>query len=573
MRNTKTGSMIVAMMLVCAMLLSACATTAPTTAPTQAATEAPATDAPADNTTEPEPAQASPLGMYDPPITITTIRGIEPSRTFMPGETWDNNLWTLAFEEKLGIKFEYLWTCPSSDFAQKVNVAIASDELPELLHINYDQFYRLAAAGKLADITTVFDDYAGASLKKNMTEIANGVGLEMDKYQGKLFGIGNPPGYSLDGHMLWYRNDWLANVGKTAPKTWDEVIDLMYAFAKNDPNKNGTPTVGLGLSKSLWNSGNGAEGFFAAYGAYPTIWVKNGDKLEYGAIQPQCKDALLKLQQLYKDGVIDAEFSIKGDWDNYPDELVQDKIGLEFGPFWFGDWKVGDIMANHPNTATWTSTEIPAAAGGIAKRAVVGKQNMVLCMRADTKYPEAMIKLLNLGNALMTDEGTAEGKYHDQTNEGEVVNNFFHFNDFIGDVGGNPDWNYECAIKVIDALKTGDASKLNPEQKSYYDGAVAYNNGSDMKMYRRIATFGPGGSTVTWYESFKAGNVMANEYYGPNTDTMNAKLGNLESKRTETFIKIIMGESIDEFDKWVEYFNAQGGKEITDEANAWFAAK
>lgn len=585
MRRTKIGFVFVAILMTFGMLLSACTTPAPTTtsAPASsaaattaavAATTAAAAETPAATASEPVSSQAAPLGKYDPPITLTTIRGIEPSRTFMAGETWDNNIWTKAFEDRLGIKFEYVWNCPSSEFAQKVNVAIASDELPELMHISYDQFYRLAVAGKLADISTVFDQYAGASLKKNMTEIANGVGLDMDKYQGKLYGIGNPPGYSLDGHMLWFRNDWLANVGMEAPKTWDDVIKLMYAFAQKDPNKTGAPTVGLGLSKSLWNTGNGADGFFAAYGAYPTIWVKNGDKLEYGAVQPACKDALLELQKLYKDGIIDPEFSIKGDWDNYPDEMVQDKIGLEFGPFWFSDWKVGDIMANHPNKATWTCMEIPSVNGGVAKRAVMGKQNMVLCMRADTKYPEAMIKLLNLGNALLSDEGTAEGKYHDQKDDkGEVVNNFFHFNDFVGDVGGNPDWNYECTLKVIDALKSGDATKLNPEQKSYFDGAKAYLDGTDMKMYRRVATFGEGGSCQVWYNSFKAGNVMANEYYGPNTDTMNAKLGNLESKRNETFIKIIMGESIDEFDKWVEYFNAQGGKEITDEVNSWYSSK
>ena len=515
-----------------------------------------------------------PLGKYDPPITITTIRGVEPSRTFMSGETWDNNIWTKAFEEKLGIKFEYVWNCPTSEFDQKVNIAIASDDLPEMLHINYDQFYRLAAAGKLADITTTFDQYAGMSLKANMTEIANGVGLDMDKYQGKLYGIGNPPGYALGGHMLWFRNDWLKAVGKEAPKTWDDVIALMYAFAKNDPNKTGAPTVGMGLSKALWDTGNGAEGFFSAYNAYPTIWVKNGDKLEYGAVQPQCKDALLKMQQMFKDGVIDAEFSIKGDWDNYSDDMIKDKVGLEFGPFWVGDWTVGDIMLNHPNEATWTAMEVPSAVGGVAKRAVTGKQNAVLCMRADTKYPEAMIKILNLGLALMSDPGTSEGKYHDQKDEaGNTVNNFFHFNDFVGDVGGDPDWNYKCALAVTDALKTKDTSKLNPEQMNYYTDALKYLDGTDMKMYRRIAVFSGEGSTIKWYDSFKAGNIMPNEFYGPNTDTMNAKLGNLNSKRDETFIKIIMGEPIEEFDNWVTYFNAQGGAEITKEVNDWYAAK
>lgn len=567
MVKRRTSLVLLAFLLIAMMLFSACGAkqggdTAQTTASgTQAATTA----------AEPEKA-ADPFGKYEPGITLTTIRGIEPSRTFMPGETWDNNLWTKAFEEKLGIKFDYLWTCAATEYEQKVNVAIASDELPEIMKIKYDQFYRLAAAGKLADITEAFDRYAGPLLKTNMTEIANGDGLEMDKYQGKLYGIGNPPGYALGGHMLWYRDDWLKNVGLQPPKTWDDVINTMYAFARNDPNKNGKPTFGLGLDKKLWDTGTGLEGFFAAYNAYPTIWVENGGKLEFGAIQPQAREALVKLQQLFSDGIIDKEFSIKGEWDNYPDDMIKDKVGLEFGPVWFGDWVPGDIMVNHPKEATWSCVEIPAAAGGIAKRAVEGKQNMVLCMRADTKVPEAMIKITNLGIGLLKQEGLAEGKYHDQKDDsGQTVNNFFHYNDFFGDVGDDVDWNYKVSVKVTEALNTKDPSKLNAEEKSYYDRAMAYLDGTDMKGYRSLKTFGAQGAMETWYKSFKAGNIKPNAFYGPNTDTMNAKLGNLKTKRDEIFTKIIMGAPMEEFDKWVDYWNKQGGADITAEVNDWYS--
>ena len=567
MRKRRISFILLALLLVAAMLLSACGGAKKVEEPADTnSTEK-------SSTAEPEPKKADdgPLTKYDPTITLTTIRGIEPSRTFMPGETWDNNIWTKAFEEKLGIKFNYLWTCPATEFEQKVNVAIASDELPELMCIKYDQFYRLAAAGKLADITDAFDKYAGESLRRNMTEIANGVGLEMDKYKGKLYGIGDPPGYALSGHMLWFRDDWVRNVGAQNPKTWDDVINLMYAFTKNDPNKNGKPTYGMGVDKSLFDTGTGLEGFFAAYNAYPwKMWIEKDGKLEYGGIQPECKEALAMLQKLFNDGIIDKEFAIKGEWDNYPDDMIQDKVGLEFGPVWVGDWTPGDIMVNHPKEATWTCMEIPSAKGGIAKRPVQGKQNNVTCMRADTKHPEAMIKILNLGKALMTDEGTAEGKYHDQKDGDQTVNNFFHYQDLFSG-GDNVNWNYECAVKVTEALASKDPSKLNDEQKSYYDRSVAYLEGTDMKGYRSLKEFGPDGAQTLWYKSWEAGNTLPNAFYGPNTDTMNAKLGNLEQKLKEIFTKIIMGSPMDEFDKWVKYFNDQGGAEITKEVNDWYA--
>jgi putative aldouronate transport system substrate-binding protein len=565
----RTGLAMLAILVTAAMILAACTSTPQPTQPAATQAQSAAVSA----STEPQQSSASPLGKYDPPITLTTIRGIEPSRTYIAGETWDNNLWTKAFEERLGIKFDYLWTCPSSEYEQKVNVAIASDDIPEFWTIRYDQFYRLAAAGKLADIGDAFENYAGVSLRHTMKDVANGEGLKMDMYQGKLYGLGDAPGYALGGNMLWYRDDWAKNVGVEAPKTWDDVLNMMYKFTTGDPNKNGAPTVGMGLSKSLWDTGDDLGGFFAAYGAYPTIWVDNGGKLEFGAVQAQCKDALLKLQQLYKDGVIDNEFTIKGDWDNYADDMIKDKVGLEFGPVWLGDWTPGDIMKNHPNEATWTCMEIPAANGSVAKRAVSGKQLNVSCMRADTKYPEAVVKLINLGNALMTDEGTAEGKYHNvQDAQGNNIDTFFCYNDFVG-IGGDPDWNYVCAVKVTEALANKDASALNDEQKSYYDRSVAYLDGTDMTGYRSYKTFGPNGAMQAFYNSFQAGNVMINQYYGPNTDTMNAKLGNLNSKRDEVFVKIIMGDPIEKFDEWVSYFNAQGGAEITQEVNDWYASK
>lgn len=60
----------------------------------------------------------------------------------------------------------------------------------------------------------------------------------MDTYDGKLYGIGDPPSIFDGGYMLWYRNDWAANCGFTdKPKTIDDVLKMAYAFARNDPNK------------------------------------------------------------------------------------------------------------------------------------------------------------------------------------------------------------------------------------------------------------------------------------------------------------------------------------------------
>ena len=60
-------------------------------------------------------------------------------------------------------------------------------------------------------------------------------------------------------------------------------------------------TYGLGVTGSpnvLTRNYGSLVGFFDAFGAHPTIWVEKDGELVYGGIQPECKEALVKLQEL-----------------------------------------------------------------------------------------------------------------------------------------------------------------------------------------------------------------------------------------------------------------------------------
>ena len=131
----------------------------------------------------------------------------------------------------------------------------------------------------------------------------------------KLYGIGSAPDLGL-GNILWYRNDWAKNVGITEkPQTMDDVVDMAYKFAQEDPNKDGSATVGLGLTSDLWDGGIAIEGFFAGYGSYPIIWVEENGEMVYGGVQDSAKEVLGKLQKMYADGVIDQDFINVGAWE------------------------------------------------------------------------------------------------------------------------------------------------------------------------------------------------------------------------------------------------------------------
>lgn len=550
------------------LVFTSCSSAATTTSPASSTSDTSATADSTTASTEPTATPDTPLGKYDPPISITTIRSIDNTRTYMPGETWENNLWTQAYEEQLGIKLSYLWTAPSNEFDAKMNIAIASDDIPDMLYLKYDQFYRLAKSGKLADLSESFENLANPVMKDTVTNYLDGMVSKATTFDGKLLGLGNPPG-ATNFLELWYRDDWLANVGLSAPKNFDDVIAMMYAFAKEDPNKNGTPTVGLGVSKELWGGGMGLEGFFNAYHSYPNLWVEKDGKLAHGSIQPETKAALEKLAKLYADGVLDKDFAIKGIWAEAADDIVKDKIGLAFGPLWFGLWKCNDVMVNHPNTATWTCMPIPSAdeTPALSQQSIM--IDYVACMSKDAKNPEALIKINNLQHYLDRDSETRVAKYHYQADpDGNVVSNFFHK---IIQIDYDVMYNINSVDMVKTALETGDESKLDTEMLDFYKLAKSYMDGTDMKGYGAYATDGPGGGAVIANEILAKKLYLNDSFFGPSSDTMNAKLGNLMSKENEVFTKIIMGAPISEFDDFVEYWNSQGGSEITAEVNDWFA--
>lgn len=580
MKTRRMLHVLTASLLAIILMLTGCGTTPP--AATATASPAPsvaaATDEPAASAeatavaTEVAPSTGSAYGKYDPPIELTMIRSVDSTRSYMDGETWDNNLWTKAYEEKLGIKFKYTWTTLPEEYDNKVNLAIASNDLPDYFRCSYDQFYRLASAGKLADLTGAVDTMGSPALKAAYAA-NNGLLTKQTTIDGKILALGEVSDLTGAGHMLWYRDDWAKKLGLAEPKTQEDLWNMAKLFAKEDPNGTGVPTVGFGVDKGLWNSGTGLEGWFAMDGAYPTIWVDNGGKLVFGATQDAAKITLQKLQDAYKDGLIDQDFINKGPWAEFPDDIVKNKVGMVIGPIWFGDWKCKDVMqAKGDKSATWTSMPVPGT-----KTSFSAKLSSVYVMNISAKNPEAAVKISNLTGELMNGK-TAEGKYHDQKDAaGNNVDNFFHtlgfgYNEIIA-------WNLYCAKQVTAAIESGSTANLNDEQKSYYDRCMSFINWKPgdptdgLLGYTSYSIFaGPKGSQFVGEKMDKEGLQLMDAYYGPNTDAMNENWGNLMSKRDEIFTSIIMGTRVEDgFKQWKDFWTTMKGDLITQEVNDWAA--
>lgn len=128
-----------------------------------------------------------PFGKYEEPITLTAVRYLQDGIEFNEGESLENNVWSREYAETLGINLEYAWTTPQSEYAQKLNVSSASDDLPDLMWVDAAQLKRMVEDDQLADLTQVYADYA-APYTNEVLHQDGGSAMESATIGGKLYG-------------------------------------------------------------------------------------------------------------------------------------------------------------------------------------------------------------------------------------------------------------------------------------------------------------------------------------------------------------------------------------------------
>jgi len=497
---------------------------------------------------------------YDPPVEITAWRFTEATYQYENGDTIEDNIYTRTYEEDLGIKLKYSWTVPLEQFKQKLNVSIASGDLPDIMWVEAQQLAELTENDMILDLTELYEQYASPVAKEILQQDMKA--FNTAKIGGKLMAIPHTSS-AVDGlPVLYVRTDWLTNLGLEEPKTMQDVIAIAEAFTKNDPDQNGTDdTFGIAFTKTfLTDTHFGTTGFMSGFHAYPTKWIEKDGQLAYGSIQPEVKQGLEVLQTLYKNGMMDKEFGVK-DRAKVTESVAGGKVGLFYGSMSAPLSIIQNNIDNDPN-ADWKAFElvsndevkaVPIAKMPIQKYYVVNKK---------TKHPEAIFKLLNM-SMLGYDPDAEQEDGFGYSESGIAV---FLYNFIAADPALK---NLTAHRKVIDAIEKNDASTLNLEESGYYERVLAFRGG-DRSHWGTERVFGTPSSFDVIGAYVDKDNYILDAFYGAATPTMVEKNATLLTMEEEVFTKIIMGDSLDTFDKFVEDWNKLGGTQITKEVNEWY---
>ncbi len=387
----------------------------PTTAPeATAAPEAEATSAPALEGWRASDAYAP----YPETLSLTLVKGGQENSSLLPeGETIEDNRDLQYIEDTLNIDVSFSWVVPSDSYADKLNLAISSGDIPDAMIVSPIQLQQLVEAGVLEDMTPYVEKYANEDLLENYGQ-TDGVALQAATIDGKVWGVPNVQPQADAPLMVWVRQDWLDKLGLEAPQTIDDVEALAKAFIEQDPDGNGAADT-YGLTGTLTpvmvpSNLHGFDVVFNAYGAFPTLFFKNADgQIVYGSVQPETKEALARLAQWYQDGLIDPDFATKNT-DASNEIVVSGQGGIMIGPWWISWWPLNDSVKNDPN-ANWQPFLIKDNAGEYTY-SMGDYTNSFVVVKKGYAHPEVVVKILNIQNDLSYGFNDAP-QYYDNFNE------------------------------------------------------------------------------------------------------------------------------------------------------------
>nr|WP_221308375.1 extracellular solute-binding protein [Nocardiopsis mwathae] len=286
-------------------------------------------------------------------------------------------------EEHPDTEVEIQWI-PWDEFAQRFQTAMVSDG-PDVVEIGNDQVRTWAEAGALYDVSSYAEDW------ENRGDFLEGA-YANGTFDDAQYSV---PWYS-GVRALWYRSDWLEDIGKEPPTTWAELRTTAQAIEEEkDAVGFAAPTDFVnGVASFVWSAG----GDFA---------TKDGDTWTGQLESKETREALEFYADLTKDGISPEACIGLNEVDCAHADFANGKLGM----FIDGPWakqqleEIGDTGSEHWATApipgkdgiapafgggadlaVWGTTEVPDVAFDYIK-VINSKENSLAYNEVSTMFP------------------------------------------------------------------------------------------------------------------------------------------------------------------------------------------
>lgn len=513
-------------------------------------------------------ARTTPYGKYPEQLTYTLGKLSGANNSNLPdGETYENNAYTRLLNERLNVQNQDVFEAMDEQYTDSVTMVIAQNDLPDVMIVeDLDELQYLVDNDMIADLTDSYNNCMSDTIKNIYGSYGRDI-LDVVTFGGKIMAI--PETNISDGpNLIWLRKDWMDALGLSAPRTLSDVEEIIRQFKEKDPGHNGAGnTVGLVCDTSLcggcgYSSEYTLDIIFAAYGAFPKQWIYDEDgNVVYGSVQPEAKEALAHIHELYKEGMLDQDFLMRTS-SNLIELIVDGQCGSFFGPWWAPNNPLMQAVEQNKD-AEWQPYLIATEESGLTSYHTQNPSGKYIVVRKGYEYPEIACKIVSVLFDYL--------RYNDRDNQ-EIVD---YYKENVDPTARpfaiNVDYNNALQICYgeLNHVFAGDksADELNVLEYSYYEACESYLKDAENASAEDWAAYT---SRITACKILNDGrtNKVESLYFGE-TETMVTDWWSLENLESDTYLKIVTGESsLDEFDRFVENWYQNGGETITKEVRA-----
>jgi putative aldouronate transport system substrate-binding protein len=498
---------------------------------------------------------------YDQPV---TVRIVDPEylEDIEPGQDVTNNEWIWALKRDLNVDVIHDWVSPTAEYSTRINLSIASGQLPDWFQVSNSQFDQLVEADMIADLT----NYVENNLSDTVKEIMNYAPevTETAKINGKLLGLPKYGYGAVSGFtLMWIRHDWLKN--RNGPKTLTELENMMKAFMSEHPG-----SYGIAMDKSLLR----LTQLGPSFKAYPATWVTVPDgTIAYGGIQPEVKTMLQTWADWYKKGYLRADFTSMNN-DAIREDIISGKVGIDSGLNHWGYAYAQDLVKNWGDQAYYDAFDLPTADGKPAINSAPFDNSGYIVANKKYNNLSVPLKCLSYVEYMSLDAVTQKEKTMDELKPYLRNGNFnqclkpFFFND--------PRMEIIAYEKIQEAARTGNTSIfVTPNMLAKYESSRTWEvdrNPNGVGTWSQV--YGPRAGYSVCTPIFKEKRFISDRLNGPAPAELAQYGSTLGDILIEGYTKIIVGQQpLSYFDTLVREWRTAGGDTVTAAVNKAYGKK
>jgi len=337
--------------------------------------------APADNAGKPEAAAPETSGAATPdPVEITVMRGDAPIQPLVKDSPAQKEIMS---HTNVIINLEGV---PNSDYDAKSNTLIATNNVPDVMHIKRADLITHANSGVFLNLSDYIETYAPNFLKWVEQE------PELDKLRidGDFYGfpiVANKEHAAFVGGLPMIRTDILQELNLAMPTSFDELYEVLKAMKAAYPDS------------YPWTMRNGAEAnlktlAFAFGNGYPTYYDPEDSQYVFGPMKDSFADVLTYLNKLYKEGLLDPNFATNTA-QQWQQNLSSGKSFFFFDNYTFAT-NFNLSLQEIDKTAQFDMVPVLTAPSG-AKRHYMDSPNSYnsYVVSSKTEHPEEIVKMFD----------------------------------------------------------------------------------------------------------------------------------------------------------------------------------